>query len=77
MVLILHAASLLLQACKPSIHVCSALPVLPQLLNQAPPGAQQLSLPDFSKVPHLGHLELIVATVVAGPAGVVEVEASN
>merc|ERR1719174_3631420 len=36
-----------LQACKPSNHVCSTSPLLPQFFNQSPPGAQQLSLPDF------------------------------
>ena len=64
----LHVSSLLLQASVPSIHVCSASPVLPQLLNQAPPGAQQLRFPDISMVPHLGHVESMFATVVAGPA---------
>ena len=51
-------SDLLLQACKPSIHVYStfALPPFPHILNQAPPGAQQLTLPDFLKVPHLGHV---------------------
>ena len=48
--------SLLLQASKPSIHVCSAVPLLPQLLNQAPPVAQQLRRPDFSNVPHFEHV---------------------
>ena len=32
------------------------LPTPPQFLNQAPPGAQQLTLPDFLNVPHLGHI---------------------
>ena len=42
----------------PSIHVCSmfAVRVRPHFVNQAPPGAQQLSRPDFFKVPHLGHM---------------------
>ena len=31
----------------------------PQFSYQAPPGAQQLSLPDFLKVPHLRHTGLI------------------
>ena len=30
-------------------------PTPPQFLNQAPPGAQQLTLPDLRNVPHLGH----------------------
>ena len=33
-----------------------ASPPPPHILNQAPPGAQQLSLPDFLKVPHSGHV---------------------
>ena len=32
-------------------------PPSPQFLNQAPPRAQQLRLPDFLRVPHLGHTE--------------------
>jgi len=32
------------------------LPNPPQFLNQAPPGAQQLTLPDLRNVPHLGHV---------------------
>ena len=50
----------------PSFHVCSKSesPVFPHLLNQAPPPAQQLSLPDFFSVPHLGHvLEGVVVAV--------------
>ena len=37
--------------------MCSTfvLLLLPHILNQAPPGAQQLTRPDFLKVPHLGH----------------------
>ena len=59
-----------LQACNPSNHVCSVLELLivPHLLNQAPPGAQQLSLPDFLVVPHLEHMEPIDVSVVAGAA---------
>ena len=34
------------------------LPALPQFSNQAPPGAQQLTRPDFSNLPHLGHFIL-------------------
>ena len=61
---IMYAVILPLQACKPSNHVCSTSPPLPQCLNQAPPGAQQLSLPDFLMVLHLEHMEPIAATVV-------------
>merc|ERR1719182_657355 len=47
-----------LQASTPSNHLCPAflLPIPPQFLYQAPPGAQQLPLPDFSNIPHLGHI---------------------
>ena len=56
-----------LQALLPSNHVCAVLELslAPQFLNQAPPGAQQLSLPDFLMVPHLEHMEPIVDTVIA------------
>ena len=56
-----------LQACTPSSHVCSVLelPLVPQLLNQAPPGAQQLSLPDFLMAAHLGHTGVILVAVTA------------
>ena len=63
-----------LQACTPSTHVYSVLELrlVPQFLNQAPPGAQQLRLPDFLMVPHLEHMEPIVfVTVVAVTADVV------
>ena len=43
---LLVLVSLRLQDWMPSNHVCSKLE-LPHLLNQAPPGAQQLRLPDF------------------------------
>ena len=56
------------QARKPSIHVCStsALSAAPQFLNQAPPAAQQLRLPDFLMLPHLEHTGLIVVVTTAG-----------
>ena len=66
--------TLSLQAFLPSNHVCSVfeLPLAPQFLNQAPPGAQQLCLPDFLMVPHLGHMGPIAfITVVAVTADVV------
>ena len=60
-----------MHACKPSNHVCSTSPpLLPQFLYQAPPGAQQLTLPDFLMVPHFEHMEPSVFTVVAGAADV-------
>ena len=51
------ALNLRLQAATPSNHLWSkfSLRAPAQFLNQAPPGAQQLLLPDFSNVPHLGH----------------------
>ena len=45
------------------------LPTPPQFLNQAPPGAQQLTRPDFLNVPHLEHvivLAIIDVMVVIG-----------
>ena len=52
----------LLQAWMPSAHVCSNVesPASPHFLNQAPPRAQQLRLPDFLVVPHLGHPVLLL-----------------
>ena len=44
------------------------MPAPPQFLNQAPPGAQQLTLPDFLNVPHFGHV--IVLAIVEVMAGV-------
>jgi len=39
----------------------------PQLLNQAPPGAQQLILPDVANVPHFGHvIAFAIVEVIAG-----------
>ena len=57
-----------LQACMPSYHVWSrfVLPTRPQVLNQEPPRPQQLTLPDFAMMPHLGHTELTVVVVTAG-----------
>ena len=56
-----------LQARTPSTHVCSDLesPLVPQLLNQAPAGAQQLSLPDVLMAAHFGHTEVILVAVTA------------
>ena len=38
-------------------------PSSPQLLYQAPPGAQQLRLPDFLLTAHLGHTDVIVSVM--------------
>ena len=64
-----------LQACMPSSHVCSNFesPTSPHLLYQAPPRAQQLSLPVFSIVPHLEHAGLNVPLLVGAMSGVVPV----
>ena len=55
-----------LQASTPSNHLWSTflLPAPPHFLNQAPPGAQQLTLPDFSNVPHFGHVIVVDVMVV-------------
>ena len=42
------------------------LPAPPQLLYQAPPGAQQLTLPDLRNVPHFGHATALATVEVAG-----------
>ena len=60
------ASSLLApQACMPSTHVWTTFvsPFLPHCLYQAPPGAQQLSSPEFLMVPHLGHATLGFAVI--------------
>ena len=59
-----------LQASTPSNHLWSAflLPAPPHFLNQAPPGARQLALPDFSNVPHFGHASILA--IVKARAGV-------
>ena len=44
-------------------------PISPHFLNQAPPRAQQVNLPDFLAVPHLGHALVLLedtAVVVEG-----------
>ena len=48
-----------LQASEPSNQVCPTFvsPTLPQFRFQAPPGAQQLTRPDFLNVPQFGHIE--------------------
>ena len=49
--------------------MCSTFVLLlpPHILNQAPPGAQQLTRPDFLKVPHLGH---VIGDAITGAATV-------
>ena len=43
------------------------LPTPPHFLNQAPPGAQQLTLPDRRNVPHFEHVNVLaVAEVIGG-----------
>ena len=51
------AWNLRLQAFAPSNHLYLTflLTASPQSLYQAPPGAQQLDLPDFANVPHFAH----------------------
>ena len=57
-----------LQARMPSYHVwwSLALLLLPQFLNQEPPGPQQLFFPDFAMEPHVRHTELMIVVVAAG-----------
>ena len=57
--------NLLVQAWMPSSHVCSNVvsPTSPHCLNQAPPRAQQLNLPDFLVVPHLGQTSSIIVGI--------------
>ena len=62
-------SDLRLQAATPSNHLWSTflLRVPAQFVNQAPPGAQQLFLPDFLNMPHLGHVIVFVIIVFAIP----------
>ena len=64
-----HYANLLVQACMPSPHVCSDVesPSSPHFLNQEPPRAQQLRLPDFLAVPHWGHRALLGIGALVAP----------
>ena len=57
-----------LQTDMSSVHVCSNFgsPGLPHCLFQIPPGAQQLSLPDFLITPHLGHKAALRGTEPPG-----------
>ena len=41
------------------------LPALPQSPNQEPLRPQQLTLPDFFAIPHLGHTMLMIIVVTA------------
>ena len=57
-----------LQTSTPSDHLWSTFLLTdpPQFVYQAPPGAQQLTLPDFKNVPHFEHvivLAIIEVTV--------------
>ena len=65
-----------LQTSMPSFHVWSkfVLPVPPQFLNQEPPRAQQLALPDFWMMPHFGHKVMtgVVAAVCIIMGGMVK-----
>ena len=59
-----------LQAQMPSNHVCRsfALAAPPQFPNQEAPRPQQLLLPDFTIVPHLGHMKFIFVVIAAALA---------
>ena len=59
--------NLRLHVATPSNHLCPTffLWVSPQFVNQAPPGAQQLLLPDFVNVPHLGQVIVNALGVLA------------
>ena len=61
-----------LQAWKPSDHLWSSFvaPAAPQFPNQEPPRPQQLALPDFAMMPHLGHTKLMILVA----AGVVYID---
>ena len=67
------ALDLRLQAPTPSNHLWPAflLLALPQFLYQAPPGAQQLTLPDVLNVPHFEHVVSMLMTSVLVLIGVV------
>ena len=56
-----------LQASKPSYHLCSTLllSALPQFPNQEPPRPQQLLLPDLPMMPHLGHTGTMAVSLAA------------
>ena len=71
------ALNLRLQAVTPSDQLWSTflLRAPPQFINQAPPGAQQLFLPDFSNVPHLEHV--IVLTTVDVMDGVLTISSRS
>ena len=74
----LHALGLmnlrLLQASTPSIQLCSAFSISapPHFLYQSPPGAQQLTRPDFSNVPHFEHV-MVLANVGVMNSGLTEI----
>ena len=62
-----------LQACTPSVHVCSNLESLPspQFLNQEPPAAQQVRVPVFLMVPHTGQAVSVLAGIGGGGAAAI------
>ena len=49
----------------PSVHEYSNSSGAPHFLNQAPPKAQQLCPPDLGFTPHLGHVRISRAVIVA------------
>ena len=49
------------------------LPTPPHFINQAPPGAQQLTRPDFPNVPHFGHVLVFVVAVIGAVIGVLTI----
>lgn len=57
--------SMTLHAWTPSIQVWVKFgsPASPHFWYQAPPWTQQLSLPDFFTIPHLGHLLLLIVGI--------------
>ena len=59
------ALDLRLQAFAPSDHLWSAFLLPPQFLYQAPPGAQQLALPDFLNALHFGHAIALVEVMTS------------
>ena len=59
------------QAWMPSTHAWpySLSPTSPQFLNQSPPRAQQLRVPDFFTMPHLEHTGLSIFGVIVSVEG--------
>ena len=68
------------QASTPSNHLCSTFLFLgpPQFLYQPPPGAQQLTRPDLSNVPHFKHvLVLAVVEVIRAVIGALTINSRS